>query len=219
MPAGTRSRAASLVPVPVATRYGGGRNNNKATLAELLEADTLQRSSELKLEPPWYTEDIAHQAENASFNVEYAYVITNALGSFSGGEDKKQIPNTFKEAMSGALEGSFRQEDRESGKHGFYQLVPIISVPNGRKVIGTRWIYRIEADGVYKGRRVVLGWSQVPGIDCGSTFAPVCRLQSIRMVVLAIAAELDYEVYMLDVQTAFLNADVDEEGFVKMAPG
>ena len=38
-------------------------------------------------------------------------------------------------------------------------------------------------------------------------------------MVLAIAAELDYEVYMLDVQTAFLNADVDEEVFVKMAPG
>ena len=65
---------------------------------------------------------------------------------------------------------------------------------------------------------VVLGWSQVPGIDCGGTFAPVCRLQSIRMV-LAIAVELNYEVYMLDVQTVFLNADVEEEVFVKMAPG
>ena len=38
-------------------------------------------------------------------------------------------------------------------------------------------------------------------------------------MVLTIAAELDYEVYMLDVQTTFLNADVEEEVFVKMAPG
>ena len=42
-PALTRSRAASLLPVPVATGYGGGRNNNRATLAELFEAGTLQR--------------------------------------------------------------------------------------------------------------------------------------------------------------------------------
>ena len=83
-------------------------------------------------------------------------------------------------------------------KHGVYEIVPITSVPNGRKVVDTRWVYKIKADGVYKGRLVVLGWSQVPGIDFGGTLSPVYRLQSIRMV-LAIAAELDYEVYMLDV--------------------
>ena len=61
----------------------------------------------------------------------------------------------------------------------------------------------------------MLGCSHVPGIDCGSTLVPVCRLQRIRMV-LAIAAKLDYEVYMLDLQTKFLNADVEEEVFVKV---
>ena len=79
-----RSRAASLLSVLFATRYGGGRNNNRTTLAEL-EAGTLQRLSELELGPPCYTEDIIHQAENVNFNVEYAYVATNALGSFFGG--------------------------------------------------------------------------------------------------------------------------------------
>ena len=79
-----RSRAASLLPVLIATRYGGGRKNNRATLAEL-EAGTLQRLSELELGPLCYTEDIIHRAENANFHVEYAYVATNALGSFSGG--------------------------------------------------------------------------------------------------------------------------------------
>ena len=47
-----------------------------------------------------------------------------------------------------------------------------------------------------------------PGADCGDTFAPVCRLQSIRMM-LPISVDLDYEVHMLDVQTAFLNADAE----------
>ena len=88
-------------PVLVATRYGGGRNSNRATLlADMFEAGTLQRLSELELGPPCYTEDIAHQAENTSFNVEYAYVAANALRSFSRGKNKEQILNTFKEAMT-----------------------------------------------------------------------------------------------------------------------
>ena len=101
-PAVTRSRVASPLPVPVATRYGGGRNNNRATLAEIFEAGALQRLSELELKPPCYvyTEDIAHQAENSSFNVEYAYVATNALGNVLEGENKEQILNTFKEVIT-----------------------------------------------------------------------------------------------------------------------
>ena len=83
---------------------------------------------------------------------------------------------------------------------------------------GSRWVSKIKVDDLFKIRLVVLGWAQVPGIDCGGTFSPVCRLQSTRMM-LAIAAELDYEVLMLDVQTAFLNADVEEGVYVKMAPG
>ena len=74
--------------------------------------------------------------------------------------------------------------------HGVYELVPTSSVRNGPKSIGTRWVYKIKEDGVHKGQLVVLGWSQVPRIDCGGTFAPVYRLQSIRMV-LAIVAELE----------------------------
>ena len=56
------------------------------------------------------------------------------------------------------------------------------------------------------------GWPQVPGIDYGGTFAPICRL-------LAIAAELHYKNLMTNVKMAFLNVDVEEEVFFKMPPG
>ncbi|CAN0562946.1 unnamed protein product, partial [Laminaria digitata] len=103
-------------------------------------------------------------------------------------------------------------------KNNVYTLLPATSVPAGHKIIGSRWVYKVKADNSHKGRVVVLGWGQLPGIDCGSTFAPVCRLQSIRMV-LAIAAEYNLECWQLDYNTAFLNADVTEEVYVKMAPG
>ena len=77
-------------------------------------------------------------------------------------------------------------------------------------------MFKIKDDSTYKGRLVVEGFFKIHGVDCGDTFAPVCRLQSIRMI-LATAAELDYKVHMLDVQTAFLNADVEEDVFVKLA--
>ena len=52
-----------------------------------------------------------------------------------------------------------------------YTLLPATSVPAGHKIIGSsRWVYKVKADNSHKGRVVVLGGGQLPGIDCGSTF-------------------------------------------------
>ena len=90
-------------------------------------------------------------------------------------------------------------------------------VPARHRIIGSRWVYKVKADNSHKWCVCVLGWRQSPGIDCGSTFAPVCRLQSIHMV-LAIAAEYNMECWQLDYNTTFLNTDAIEEVYFKMAP-
>ena len=132
------------------------------------------------------------------------------------------IPNTFKEAMTLPAKAHWKAaSDKEVAslkKNNVYTLVPATAVPAGRKIVGSRWVYKVKADQSYTGRVVVLGRGQVPGVDCGGTFAPVCRLQSIRMV-LAIAAEFDFECWQLDYTTVFLNAKVEEDVYVKMAPG
>ena len=165
--------------------------------------------------------NITHQLDD-TFSTGNAYATTNTQGRFSAGEQNEKIPNTFKEAMDLPQAERWKAaSDREAAsleEHGVYELIPITSVPTGQRVIGTRWVNKIKADGTYKSRLVVQGWSQVPGIDCGGTFAPVCRLQNIRMM-LAIAAELNYEVPLLDLQTTFLNVDVEEDAFGKTAPG
>ena len=86
----------------------------------------------------------------------------------------------------------------------------VTAVPTGHRIIGSRWVFKVKADKSYMGRVVVLGWGQILGVDCGGVFAPVCRLQSIRMV-LAIAAEFDFECWQRDYNIAFLNAKVEEE--------
>ena len=97
-------------------------------------------------------------------------------------------------------------------------VVSISFVPASQKVVGARWVNKFKTEDTFKRRLVVWGWSQVPGINySSSTFIPVCRLQSSRMM-LATAAELDYQKYTMDVQTTFLIADVEKEVFIKMPP-
>ena len=103
-------------------------------------------------------------------------------------------------------------------RNNVYTILLMTAVPTGHKITGSRWVYKVNADNSYKGRVAVLGWRRLPGVDCGSTFAPVCRLQKIRMV-LAIALEYNLECWQLDYNTVFLNADVTEEVYVKMSPG
>ena len=101
-----------------------------------------------------------------------------------------------------------------------YKLVPKSDVPEGQNVIGSKWVFKRKADNKFKARIVAQGWNQVHGRDCYGTYAPVCRLQSIRMV-LAIAAEKNWEVIQVDVNTTFLYASFEEEEkvLVEMAPG
>ena len=56
-----------------------------------------------------------------------------------------------------------------------YSLVPRSTVPPGKEVIRTKWVFNMKPNKTYEERLVAQGWNQVPGQDCGSTFAPVCR--------------------------------------------
>ena len=79
-------------------------------------------------------------------------------------------------------------------------------------------MFKVKSDYTFKARIVCQGWSQRPGIDCGATFAPVCRVESIR-VLLAIATQFDWDVTMCDVRSAFLQSPIDQPTFCKQADG
>ena len=195
--------------------------NDSAHLTEIATDSTLSELRRLGLYTKALLPDVVHQTNKAESVVEYACATTD-VQRYSVGEKMEVIPNAFKEAMTLPAKAHWKAaSDREVAslkKNNVYPLVPATAVPAGHKIVGSRWVYKVKADKSYKGRVVVLGWGQVPGVDCGGTFAPVCRLQSIRMV-LAIATEFDFECWQLDYNTAFLNAKVEEEVYVKMAPG
>ena len=95
--------------------------------------------------------------------------------------------------------------------------------PRIHNVIGTKWIYRnkLDEDGQIirnKARLVAQGYTQIEGIDFGETFAPVARLESIR-IMLAFANHHNIKLYQMDVKSAFLNGNIEEEVYVAQPPG
>lgn len=94
----------------------------------------------------------------------------------------------------------------------------LVDKPDGVKPIGLKWIYKIKrnADGSinkYKARLVAKGYVQQEGIDFEEVFAPVARLETIRLLI-ALAATNGWEIHHLDVKTAFLNGDLIETVYV-----
>ena len=69
-----------------------------------------------------------------------------------------------------------------------------------------------------KARLVAKGYSQQEGIDFDETFAPVARLEAIR-IFLAYVAHANFKVYQMDVKSAFLNGELEEEVYVQQPPG
>ncbi|GJS06192.1 putative ribonuclease H-like domain-containing protein [Tanacetum coccineum] len=96
-------------------------------------------------------------------------------------------------------------------------------LPNEKRAIGTKWVFRNKKDerGIVirnKARLVAQGYTQEEGIDYDEVFAPVARIEAIRLF-LAYASFKDFVVYQMDVKSAFLYGKIKEEVYVCQPPG
>ncbi|RVW58347.1 Copia protein [Vitis vinifera] len=116
---------------------------------------------------------------------------------------------------------AMQEELNQFERSEVWELVPR---PQNQSVIGTRWVFRNKMDENdiiirNKARLVAQGFNQEEGIDYEETFAPVARLEAIRML-LAFACFKDFVLYQMDVKSAFLNGFINEEALygLKQAP-
>ena len=95
--------------------------------------------------------------------------------------------------------------------------------PDGKRLIGTKWVFRIKRDErgniiKNKERLVAQGYRQEEGVDYDEVFAPVARIEAIRLF-LAFASYMGFPVYQMDVKSAFLYDTITEEVYIKQPPG
>ncbi|GJT75572.1 putative ribonuclease H-like domain-containing protein [Tanacetum coccineum] len=94
----------------------------------------------------------------------------------------------------------------------------LVDLPNGKRAIGSKWVFRNKKDerGIVirnKARLVAQGYTQEEGIDYDEVFAPVARIEAIRLF-LAYASFKDFVVYQMDVKSVFLYGKIEEEVYV-----
>lgn len=99
----------------------------------------------------------------------------------------------------------------------------LTDLPKGHKSIGVKWVYKTKLNPQgkvekYKARLVAKGYKQQLGIDYTEVFAPVARHDTIRLV-LALAAQNAWPVFQLDVKSAFLHGELQEQVYVDQPPG
>ncbi|GJV67748.1 putative ribonuclease H-like domain-containing protein [Tanacetum coccineum] len=116
-----------------------------------------------------------------------------------------------------------RRMTKNLEEHELKKVWTLVDLPNGKKPIGTKWVFRNKKDkrGIViknKARLVAQGYTQEEGINYDEVFAPVARIEAIRLF-LAYASFKDFVVYQMDVKSAFLYGKIEEKVYVCQPPG
>lgn len=144
----------------------------------------------------------------------------HCLVAESSGEQASTYEEVMKSEYKDQWLEAMKSEMKSLEDHNTWKL---LDMPQHKKAVGCKWVFRIKRDPSgnivkFKARLVAKGFTQRPGIDYNETFAPVARKESINAV-LAIAAAEDLEAENVDVDTAFLYGEVEEEIYMDQPDG
>ena len=130
-------------------------------------------------------------------------------------------PQCFNEASKDKdWVAAMNEELDQIEKNSTWELVPR---PLDKNIIGSKWVFKNKSNEQgkivrNKARLVCKGYAQVEGQDFDETFAPVARMEAIRMF-LAYACHKRFKVYQMDVKSAFLNGNLEEEVYMEQPEG
>jgi len=190
--------------------WGQSQMNNQPHEEEQWDWGHSQRNQQPA--DPLLDETLDNPPTRGTRSLEDVYQRSNvALCEPEGYEEAKQSPE-WQKAM--------QEEISLIKKNCTWELV---DRPPGKNIIGVKWIFRtkLNADSTinnHKARLVVKGYAQIYGVDYSDTFAPVARMDTIRLL-LAVAAQKNWKVFQLDVKSAFLNGILQEEIYVEQPAG
>ena len=134
------------------------------------------------------------------------------------------VPLSYEQAISSKEGDNWKQAMKDELKsleeNNTWKLV---TLPPGHKTVSSKWVFAKKTDGNgnlvrYKARLVARGYSQREGIDYEEVFAPVAKYTTLRFL-LALAVQMDLKILQLDVKSAFLNGELQEEIYLKQPEG
>ena len=169
-------------------------------------------------------ENDLRQSSNTPYPLSSYLTFSKATGqyrTFLTSLHQEYIPKNSDEALAIPQWKQAMKEELEAlERNQTWELVPL---PSMKKPIGCRWVFSIKylSDGSierYKARLVAQGYAQVYGIDYEETFAPVAKMNTIRVIV-ALAVHFSWSLQQYDVKNAFYHGDLEEEIYMKVLPG
>ena len=133
-------------------------------------------------------------------------------------------PETFSQAMSSKESNSwYNAMKEEMNSMASNRVWDLVELPDGIKAIGCKWVFKTKKDSLgnierHKARLVAKGFTQREGIDYTETSSPVSKKDSFR-IIMALVAHFDFDLHQMDVKTAFLNGNLEEEVYMKQPEG
>jgi len=139
--------------------------------------------------------------------------------------NKNDVPRNFQEAWYHQnLEErqnwrvAIRKEYKDMIRRGVWDVVERNSIPEGRRLIVSKWVFKEKRDGRFRARLVCLGYSQIPGVDFSDNYAPVGNDITFR-VIMVLRLMYNLHAVLLDVETAFLYGKLEEEIYMEIPTG
>ncbi|KAJ9548797.1 hypothetical protein OSB04_021340 [Centaurea solstitialis] len=180
------------------------QHNNVEPQSELVEevqTQDLRRSSRVRQEPDRYLRFLVSQ-DSGDLNEPTSY------GEAVSDSESEQ----WQEAMKAEMQSMYDN-----------QVWELTDLPQHCKAVGRKWVFKKKTDmdgnvHTFKARLVAKGFTQTHGIDYDETFSPVAMLKSIR-ILMAISAYFNYEIWQMDVKTAFLNGKLTEDVYMEQPEG
>ena len=134
-------------------------------------------------------------------------------------------PKTFEEAWHSPVEEerhnwqiAIRKKIKSMINIRVWRKIDNVKIPENRQLIWNKWVFQIKRDGTYRARLVALGYSQIQGVDYTDNFAPVAHDVSFRIALARMMVE-KLDSLVMDVETAFLYSDIEEEICMKSPVG
>jgi hypothetical protein len=207
--------------LPIPTLQVQPNNSSEICLPSDIAHHALPPRSTRGIPPVKYEPDPKAKVKYPISNYISSHKLSASYASYVCRLSSISIPSTLQEALADShWTTAMTEEMKALKKNATWDLV---TLPTGRKTVGCRWVFAVKhnVDGTierYKARLVAKGYTQSYGVDYQETFAPVAKLNTVR-VLLSLAANKDWPLLQFDVKNAFLHGDLKEDVYMDPPPG